>query len=149
MTRDHEDWQPRPDPAVTDPNRPGLRAHRHPPNRMHAWVFQQQQVWVDYWGNEHEIESMDVDYVRNVIAFCLLRAEAILDLTCAEGASAVVDMLLLRIRPTRAQRAAMDALLVDACDPVEWLVQMPLIRALRRRLETGGDQTPEEAAARG
>jgi len=24
-------------------------------------------VWVDYYGNEHEIESMPLDYVRNVI----------------------------------------------------------------------------------
>ena len=24
-------------------------------------------MWVDYYGNEHEIESMPLDYVRNVI----------------------------------------------------------------------------------
>ena len=57
---------PWPDPAEGPP-RPGLRPHRHPPNRLHVWVFRQQQAWVDYYGNEHEIESMPLDHTRNVI----------------------------------------------------------------------------------
>jgi hypothetical protein len=63
-------WTPRPDPAVTHPGRPGLRPHRHTPDHLHGWVFLQHQVWVDYWGNEHEIELMAGDYVANVILFC-------------------------------------------------------------------------------
>ena len=43
-------WQPRrPDPALTDPDRPGPRAHRHPQDQLHAWVFAQALVWVDSW----------------------------------------------------------------------------------------------------
>lgn len=61
------DWTPRPDPALADPQRPGLRPHRHEPDRLHGWVFLQHHVWVDSWSNEHEIETMAGDYVAKVI----------------------------------------------------------------------------------
>lgn len=70
-------WTPRPDPAVHEPGRPGLRPHRHPHDRLYAWVFEQGQVWVDYWGNEHEIESMSADYIASVIRFCERQAACI------------------------------------------------------------------------
>src|SRR5579862_9985258 len=67
-------YEGRPDPAIHDPNRPGLRPHRHPPNKLHAWVFLQDEVWVDYWGNEQEISLMEPAYAEAVIDFCLARA---------------------------------------------------------------------------
>jgi hypothetical protein len=59
---------------MTDPQRPGLHPHRHEPDHLYGWVFLQHQVWVDYWGHEHEIELMAGDYVANVIGFCERRA---------------------------------------------------------------------------
>jgi hypothetical protein len=70
-----ETFEPRPDPALLKTPPRGFRPHRHPVNRAHPWVFSQHQVWVDYWGNEHEIESMPLEYVENVITFLRERAE--------------------------------------------------------------------------
>lgn len=67
-------WKPRPDPAIHDPDRPGLHPRLHEPNRLWPWVFGQDEVWVDYWGNEHEIKHMASDYLANVIEFCRRQA---------------------------------------------------------------------------
>jgi hypothetical protein len=79
-------WKPRPDPALTRPLRVGVRPHLHPPDRLHGWVFLQHQVWVDYWGNEHEVEQMPLSYVANVISFCEGQAERIRLLVLLEEA---------------------------------------------------------------
>jgi hypothetical protein len=71
------DWIPRPDPALQAPLPRSIRPHRHHPNKLHGWVFLQNEVWVDYWGNEHEIDSMPRDYVANVVGFCEKRAARI------------------------------------------------------------------------
>ncbi len=133
MTGDGCRFHPRPNPALTDPDRPGLRAHRHPPDRLHTWVFGQHQVWVDYWGNEHEIETISLDYAANVIAFCRRQAWRILVI-------AFLDALEHCITSAGSGEAAAQAVceleaLVEAdADPVAWLEQTPLLRALRRRL---------------
>ena len=56
---------PWPDPAEGPP-RPGLRPHRHPLNDS-TFGSSASTRWVDYYGNEHEIESVPLDYARNVI----------------------------------------------------------------------------------
>ncbi|MDX6453465.1 MAG: hypothetical protein QOH16_3514 [Gaiellaceae bacterium] len=60
-------WRPRhPDPALVDPDAAGLRAHRHPPNRLHPFVFMQAGVWVDVWGNETDSGIYVRDHPGNV-----------------------------------------------------------------------------------
>src|SRR5579872_1656485 len=86
-------WEPRPDPAVNDPDRPGLRPHRHPPKKLHPWVFLQAEVWVDYWGNEHEVALMADDYIANVTAFCEERASLIWVLVARESIRLLLDHL--------------------------------------------------------
>lgn len=134
-------WRPRPDPALTEPGRPGLRPHRHEPDHLYGWVFLQHQVWVDYWGNEHEIEQMEGDYVANVIRFCDMRALRIALIVWAEIAhrkllhraglgeaqrSEVLD-LAIRLREIRLGR---NSSLRD------FLHELPLLRTLRLRLDS-------------
>jgi hypothetical protein len=108
-SNDGVQWTPRPDPAEADLQRPGLRPHRHPANRLHGWVFLQHQVWVDYWGNEHEIELMSLDYVDNVIRFCH------------------------RQTPRIALLIAADTTYVAQTGLAAWMGPLPLLVALRRR----------------
>lgn len=84
-------WQPRPDPAVHDSERPGLRPHRHPPGKLHPWVFLQDEIWVDYWGKEEVIALMAGAYVANVIAFCEERAPLIFALVAQESVQLHLD----------------------------------------------------------
>lgn len=124
-------WRPRPDPALTDPRQSGLRAHRHPPNRLHAWLFLQHQVWVDYWGNEHEIESMNRGYIANVVGFCRRQADRIRFLVTLE----LLEQLVLGL-PVPAP--SLVELLESACDEaatdLDLLDETALLRALHRRL---------------
>jgi len=136
-------WQPRPDPAIHDPYRLGLRPHRHPPDRMRAWVYLQHQVWVDYWGNEHEIESMQLDYIENVIRFSEKQVERIaflitLDLLIASG------HLLLGLGDASQQTLDEARIALERCTEngvsISWLHTLPLLRALNRRVATHGSR---------
>ena len=127
-------WRPRhPDPALTEPARPGLHAHRFPPDRLHTFVFLQHQVWVDFYGNEVEIESMSRDYAAAVVAFCQMQAARIRRLVVFVRLVDQIVAVCAGVYP--------DERVLDECEaatliaPAEWLEQTPLIRALRRRLE--------------
>ncbi len=121
-------WRPLfPDPALSEPERPGLRPHRHRPNRLWPWLFEQHQVWVDYYGNEQEIESMSAAYAANVLAFCHLEAGRICLLA--------LERMLERELGRRASDPELASALAAAGEPHAFLEQTPLVRALRRRLE--------------
>lgn len=128
-----EVWRPHhPDPALVDPNRPGLHARQHPRNRLHAWVFSQHQVWVDYWGNQIEIETMSDEYVANVLGFCQAQADRIRDLVALDLLIGQLERLLVWSSPDLVT-------LNDICaayelTAVSWLEQTPLFQALHRRL---------------
>lgn len=123
-----DEWQPRPDPALLAPHRPGMRAHRHPQNRLRPSVFLQHQIWIDYWGNEHEIESMPLDYIENVIGFCLAQSERIKFLVALELAERVI------FDPASARTPETAEFLFER-SAEEWLWTTPLLRALDRRRE--------------
>jgi hypothetical protein len=108
-----------------DTPRLGIRPLMHEPNRLWPSVFRQHQVWVDINGTEHEIESMPVHYVENVIGFCIRRAVSIY-LLAAEIDGEDGD-------PLGCHAAADDRDLMIRM--VAWLETTPLMRALRRRLE--------------
>lgn len=119
-------WQPQPDPCPDGQDRPGIAAHRHPPDRLHYWVFLQDQVWVDYWGNEHQIDRMPRRYALNVIGFCRRQATRIFILaTCADP-----DEAGEQIEALRATRR----------NTVDWLETTPLMKALRRRASEVGER---------
>lgn len=126
-------WRPQPDPAIHDPDRPGLRPHVHEQNRLWPWVFQQGEVWVDYWGNEHEIALMASMYLANVITFCQARSLRIALLVLSGDAAGPLgldevqtssDTNELGDRPRSRVRVA-----------EEWLETTVLIRAIRAELE--------------
>jgi len=137
-----EGWRPRyPDPALVDPDRPGLRAHRYPPNQLHGWVFGQREVWVDFYGNEIEIGttgSMSDAYVANVLAFARGQADRIREMVVLD---LLIDLLLGQLERLHAEEAHLDLhVLRDACSAYEidadaWLERTPLIQELKRRLE--------------
>ena len=104
--------------------RRGIRPHLHEPNRLWPWVFKQHQVWVDVHGTEHEIESMPLDYVENVMRFCRGRAVWIYVLV-VDGRE---DGELLG-------EESDDPALPEEIDFNDWLEQTPLMHALRRRLD--------------
>lgn len=133
--------KPRPDPAIADADCLGLRAHRHPADRLHAWVYLQHQVWVDYWGNEHEIESMPLDYVENVIRFSEERVERIAFLISLDVLIASGHLLLGREdssqRTFEEARGALNSCAEEGAS-ISWLHSLPLLRALDRRAGAGG-----------
>lgn len=119
------------DPALGRP-RPGLRPHRHPENRLHLWSLDQHQVWIDFWGNEHEVESLERDDVENVISYLREHASLL-------HALRVSDLYLEAIESLHEGDASGAVLLEEAerlqeLDPLEWLEGSALVRALRRRL---------------
>jgi hypothetical protein len=138
-------WRPRPDPALVNPDTPGLRAHRHPPNRLHAWVFTQQDLWVDYWGNELELKSMSAEYVQNVLAFTRGQAARIreivdpdlaLDQLAALVAGAASDPDIVR-----------DASTAYDLDAIAWVEQTPLVRALKKLVDDAEAAATDDGAS--
>jgi hypothetical protein len=131
---------PRPDPALTDPGRPGLRPHRHTPDHLHGWVFLQHQVWVDYWGNEHEIELMAGDYVANVIGFCKAQPLSIALIVWAEVAYRVLMRRAGLGEPPRPETVDLLARLEEIRQSGQvsrdWLHELSLLRALDDRLDS-------------
>ena len=139
---DEPTWIPRPDPALNVPLPVGVRPHCHPPNLLQGWVFLQHQVWIDYWGNEHEIGSMPLDYVANVIDFCEERAGRIRLIAFAEAAKRASAEASRGNQDAGANLLSFaDAISGGSDDPfapetaVEWLHTTPLLRALSLRLE--------------
>lgn len=134
-----DQWRPRyPDPSLKRPLAQGLRSHVHPTNRLHGWVFLQQRVWVDYWGNEHEIGSMPIDYVGNVIRFCEqgvrgVQTVVVIEVACAVG---------LRLAGIGQGPTPLELLIVSQVEQatsapaaLAWLHQLPLLQILDDRLE--------------
>jgi hypothetical protein len=143
---EQQGWRPRyRDPALVDPDAPGLRAHRQPPNRLHAWVFTQQDLWVDYFGNEIEIEKMSAEYVVNVLAFTQAQAGRIRDI-------AVLDLVTEQLARLVAGapsdpdtfRHAFSAYDLDA---VAWLEQTPLVRALNKLAENADTASDDQGTS--
>lgn len=133
-------WTPRPDPALTDPGRPGLRPHRHEPDHLHGWVFLQHQVWVDCWGNEHEIELMAGDYVANVIRFCEAQPLSIALIVWAEIAYRALRHRAGLGEPPRRETLELLARLEEIRQSGQvsrdWLHELPLLHALDDRLDS-------------
>ena len=112
------------------PRGPRRAGRRHPPDRLAAWVFLQHQVWSDWAGVEHEIESMPLPYVQAVIRFCHERAYRILTIVNLE---------------VWERRWRLGVPLTDLPDPLdwspaeddasEWLEQTAVMIALRLREE--------------
>jgi hypothetical protein len=145
---DRHGWRPRhPDPALVDPDAPGLRAHRHPPNRLHAFVFAQQRdfVWVDYWGNEIEIESMSAEYVRNVLAFTRGQAARIREIVAPDLA---LDQLAALVAGAASDPDVVrDALTAYDLDAIAWLEQTPLLQALNKLVEDAEPAAADEGTS--
>jgi hypothetical protein len=114
---------------------PGVRLHVHEPDHLWPWVFRQHQVWVDFHGSEHEIESMTLLYIGNVIAFCRERAEQIRTLVYIDWVARALE-LALNGAGVEGARAALEAEPEITGDPEEWLEATPLMLALRRRIES-------------
>lgn len=140
--REEHDFGPYPDPASTDPDRPGLRPGRHRDGFIYSWVFLQDRLWVDRFGNEHEISKMDLAYVRNVAAFLERRSEDVRSILYGESAGRALEQLLDGDHRGAAKTIAAVCTLAEA-DPLELLETTALMVALRRRL---ADDAREEAA---
>jgi hypothetical protein len=140
----HSEWHPRhPDPALLNPDAPGLRAHRHPPNRLHAWVFVQRTVWVDFWGNEHALVSMNDDYLRNVLAFVRGDASRIRDIVVLD---LVIEQLLRVVAGVPFDPDAGRASSAYEIEAATWLEQTPLVRTLNE-LVANADAADENEGA--
>ena len=96
-------------------------------------MFRQHQVWVDYYGNEVEIETISREYAANVVAFCQQQAERIHHLVVFDSLLEQVERILAGARPDA--RVLDDVEAACTTDPLDWLEQTPLIQALRRRLK--------------
>jgi hypothetical protein len=113
---------------------PGVRLHMHEPDHMWPWVFRQHEVWVDFHGSEHEIESMAIEYAQNVQSFCRERAERIRTLVYIDWVARALE-LALNGAGVEGARATLEAEAEIEGDPKGWLESTPLMLAPRRRLE--------------
>jgi hypothetical protein len=106
----------------------------HEPNKLWPWVFRQHQIWVDIHGTEHEIESMPLDYIGNVINFCRIRAERIRTIAYVDWLARAVELALngAAVEEARETLEPEPDLLATA---EEWLASTPLMLALKRRVE--------------
>lgn len=118
--------------------RRGVRPHRHPPDRLAAWVFGQHHVWVDRHGTEHEIESMPRAHQRAVIGFCRSQAKRIRLIVASADMFESLQLSILDGEPERGLALAQQVRSAWDTDAKTWLEQTPLIRALRRQLDAGG-----------
>ena len=117
------------------------RRRQHEPGLLHGWVFAQHQVWVDRHGVEHEIESMPLDYVENVIKFCERQASRLRFIAESHELTEHDDEILT---PYGLDAAAADARWEELlrrllsrleADPLDWFHATPLHAALARRIE--------------
>jgi len=120
-----------------------MRPHRHEPDHLNGWVFLQYEVWVDYWGNGHEIELMAGDYAANVIRLCEERVQRIALLVAVEflyllglglaGLAASPTIVLAEARESAEEAVGV---LRDGDAALAWLEELPLLSALRNRLDS-------------
>lgn len=98
-------------------------------------LLDQEEIWVDRAGVEHEIAEMEPRYCANVVRFLLRQAEAI-----AHADSMAILSVRMPDFDTIAYDDVMSGIGVDEAakaDPVRWLQDKPLLRALRARLSGG------------
>ncbi|GLY55342.1 hypothetical protein [Lentzea sp. NBRC 102530] len=97
-------------------------------------LLEQDEVWVDVHGTEHDISDMEPRYVGNVIRFMERKAQALINgyawsmvkTTSMPGADThAFDVV------TAAFGAELDEMYRD---PVAWLRELPLMKALNERL---------------
>ena len=94
-------------------------------------MFEQHQVWVDGWGNEHEIESMSVEYAENVIAYCRRRLGTVLWLVTGDAFYSALE----RLENGETEQAVriLYELPTSKAELPAWFESLPVIAALRRR----------------
>lgn len=105
-------------------------------NEIQLDVLDQAETWTDATGVEHRLAEMEARYCSNVAAFLERRALELAELAALQ---------LLRISlPDEATQAYLsvtksldDELDRLAADPVGWLNEKPLLRALRARANEG------------
>lgn len=130
---------------------------QHPPGIIPHFIFYQHQVWVDKYGVEHEIESMEREYVEKVVAMLrriapslyskemLYRALDLLERIVLEGRdelqSAIDDFKDEFINPPYEKMEKIDRSILSETDneilqnSYAWLENTQLMRALNRRVE--------------
>lgn len=99
-------------------------------------VINQGETWTDASGITHQIADMEPRYCRNVIAFLQRRVDEI---------TWVVGLSMARTRlPDEDTQAYLDVTAsIDreydrmADDPIAWLNDKPLIKALQQRADQG------------
>lgn len=133
-----------PDPALGPP-RPGVRPHRHPPNRLPVWCLEQESaehdvVLCDSYGNEHVVSHMAPDRVEAAIAYLRLRAPLLFGLRLADLRMEAIELMLLGLDGSeplleRAER-------IETLGPDRSLEATLLMRSLRQRLRVRQRDVP-------
>lgn len=115
------------------------RRRQHEPGLLHGWVFAQHQVWVDRHGVEHEIESMPLNYVENVIKFCERQASYSRfvaeshELSGHEGEILMLHSLNAAAADARWEELLRRLISQLEADSLDWFHSTPLYAALARR----------------
>lgn len=105
-------------------------------NEIRLDVLDQVETWTDATGVEHRLAEMDASYCRNVAAFLERRAPELTDLAALQllRASLPGEATQAYLSVTKSLDDELDRL---ASDPVGWLNDKPLLRALRARANEG------------
>lgn len=111
-----------------------------------SFLLHQETVWVDSSENVRKISEMDTSHAENVYRFLLSprRAEGILRMISASAFAAQ--------GPTEGTAASdayereLDRLLEAQNNPVQWMKELPLVKALYARVWGPGPEPVEEPA---
>lgn len=114
---------------------PAIGSEQHTPDSIPAWLLDQHQVWVDFFGKEHEIETMPVEHARQAIAFCRERADRLWQLHLCQAIFSAIGAHLLDMPPFSSWPRIEQIESLDGQSPQEWLEQTPLLLALKRRAD--------------
>lgn len=113
-----------------------IGSEAHEQDTVQPWLLYQHQRWVDFFGREHEIETMPLPHVEQALSFCRERADRLWQLNLC---SAIFNAIGAHLGQGGDEMAA-SALLAEAegQEPSEWLERTPLLEALKRRQATLG-----------
>lgn len=138
-----------PDPALGPP-RPGLRPHRHPPNRLPVWCLEQEGpehtlFWCDIYGNEHLVSTLAPDYASAIEGYLRARAPLLFGLRLADLYLEAIELSLLGLEGSdvllgRAER-------IRELGPMRSLEATPLMSAIARRLDCRDGDDPKRGGS--
>jgi hypothetical protein len=102
-------------------------------SQLQAWVFNQDELWLDARGCEQRIDLMSAAELETAIGVCERRADEIQLILLSEQVTRAIEELGCYGPNTEPGIRLQRCLLESQAEPLRWLRQTPLLRQLRLR----------------